>query len=249
MKYLFLFVSIVFFENAQSQVIDSIKSVNHKQLQFEWKQLIIPTFLIGYGVIGIESDLINNFDEDINEELEETIDDQFTIDDFSTFVPAASVYALNLFGVKGKNNFKDRTIILSTATLIMGASVLTLKSTTNVTRPDGSSDDSFPSGHTAVAFMGAEFLWQEYKEVSVWYGISGYAVAIGTGFFRMYNNRHWLTDVAAGAGIGILSTKIAYWLYPFLNSKLFKSEQSNSVNYLTPMIMNKQYGLSFIKQF
>ena len=38
----------------------------------------------------------------------------------------------------------------------------------------------------------------------------------------MYNNRHWLTDVAAGAGIGILSTKIAYWLYPFLNSKLFK---------------------------
>ena len=249
MKYLFLFVSIVFFENAQSQVIDSIKSVNHKQLQFEWKQLIIPTVLIGYGVIGIESDLINNFDEDINEELEETIDDQFTIDDFSTFVPAASVYALNLFGVKGKNNFKDRTIILSTATLIMGASVLTLKSTTNVTRPDGSSDDSFPSGHTAVAFMGAEFLWQEYKEVSVWYGISGYAVAIGTGFFRMYNNRHWLTDVAAGAGIGILSTKIAYWLYPFLNSKLFKSEQSNSVNYLTPMIMNKQYGLSFIKQF
>lgn len=249
MKYLFLFVSIVFFENAQSQVIDSIKSVNHKQLQFEWKQLIIPTVLIGYGVIGIESDLINNFDEDINEELEETIDDQFTIDDFSTFVPAASVYALNLFGVKGKNNFKDRTIILSTATLIMGASVLTLKSTTNVTRPDGSSDDSFPSGHTAVAFMGAEFLWQEYKEVSVWYGISGYAVAIGTGFFRMYNNRHWLTDVAAGAGIGILSTKIAYWMYPFLNSKLFKSEQSNSVNYLTPMIMNKQYGLSFIKQF
>lgn len=249
MKYLFLFVSIVFFENAQSQVIDSIKSVNHKQLQFEWKQLIIPTALIGYGVIGIESDLINNFDEDINEELEETIDDQFTIDDFSTFVPAASVYALNLFGVKGKNNFKDRTIILSTATLIMGTSVLTLKSTTNVTRPDGNSDDSFPSGHTAVAFMGAEFLWQEYKEVSVWYGISGYAVALGTGFFRMYNNRHWLTDVAAGAGIGILSTKIAYWMYPFLNSKLFKSEQSNSVNYLTPMIMNKQYGLSFIKQF
>jgi membrane-associated phospholipid phosphatase len=56
--------------------------------------------------------------------------------------------------------------------------------------------------------------WQEYKDVSIWYGISGYVVATGTGFFRMYNDRHWLTDVAAGAGIGILCTKTAYWLYP-----------------------------------
>ena len=126
MRFLFLFISIVYFVNAKGQVNDSIKSLNNKQLQFEWKQLIIPTVLIGYGVIGIESDLIRDFDEDINEELKETIDDQFTIDDFSTFVPAASVYALNLFGVKGKSNFKDRTIILSTATLVMGTSVLTL---------------------------------------------------------------------------------------------------------------------------
>ena len=50
-------------------------------------------------------------------------------------------------------------------------------------------------------------MWQEYKDVSVWYGISGYIVATGTGFFRIYNNKHWLTDVAAGAGIGILIDK------------------------------------------
>jgi membrane-associated phospholipid phosphatase len=50
-------------------------------------------------------------------------------------------------------------------------------------------------------------------------------VATGTGFFRMYNDRHWLTDVAAGAGIGILCTKTAYWLYP--KCKTFKKKKQN----------------------
>ncbi len=105
----------------------------------------------------------------------------------------------------------------------MGISVNSIKSTGNVIRPDGSSNNSFPSGHTAISFVGAEFLWQEYKDVSIWYGISGYLIASGTGFFRMYNNRHWLTDVSMGAGIGILSTKIAYWTLPYVDNKLFKS--------------------------
>jgi hypothetical protein len=38
-----------------------------------------------------------------------------------------------------------------------------------------------PFGHTANAFASAEFLWQEYKDVSIWYGISGYIIASGTG--------------------------------------------------------------------
>jgi membrane-associated phospholipid phosphatase len=59
----------------------------------------------------------------------------------------------------------------------------------------------------------------------VWYGISGY-VATGTGFFRMYNDRHWLTDVAAGAGIGILC-KTAYWLYPKMQNYFSKRNKTS----------------------
>ena len=114
-----------------------------------------------------------------------------------------------MVGIKGKHNFKERTIILGTSYLIMSASVLSLKSITKVERPDGSAFNSFPSGHTATAFASAELLWQEYKDISIWYGITGYLVAASTGAFRIYNDKHWLTDVVAGAGIGILSTKVA----------------------------------------
>jgi membrane-associated phospholipid phosphatase len=57
---------------------------------------------------------------------------------------------------------------MATAYIIMGSSVTILKNTSKVARPDGSDTKSFPSGHTATAFMGAEFLYQEYKDVSVW---------------------------------------------------------------------------------
>jgi membrane-associated phospholipid phosphatase len=98
--------------------------------------------------------------------------------------------------------------------------------------------------------MGAEFLYQEYKDKSIWYGIAGYAVATGTGLFRIYNNRHWLTDVAAGAGIGILSTKIAYWVQPYITKKLFKSSsETKSTSMIMPFYNGQQYGLGFAKVF
>lgn len=73
--------------------------------------------------------------------------------------------------------------------------------------------------------MGAEFLWQEYKDVSIWYGIAGYTIAAGTGIFRIYNNKHWVGDVAFGAGLGILSTKVAYWIYPYIEQKISKNNR------------------------
>lgn len=217
--------------------------------KFHFKQLIIPAALIGYGVIGIESDQIKLFNTQIRDEVAEDIDNKFTIDDISQYLPMASVYGLNAIGIKGKHNFKDRTIIMGTSYLLMSATVLSLKRITKIERPDGSDFHSFPSGHTATAFAGAEFLWQEYKDVSIWYGISGYLVATGTGLFRIYNNKHWLTDVAAGAGIGILSTKVAYWINPWIQKKIFKSEEKNTASSIAPFYNGKQLGIGFVRNF
>ncbi|AWG24926.1 phosphatase PAP2 family protein [Flavobacterium kingsejongi] len=218
--------------------------------KFTYKQLIVPAALIGYGVIGLESDQLKLFNSQIRDEVKEDIDKKITVDDFSQYAPFAAVYSLNAMGIQGKNNLKDRTIIMATSYVIMSSSVLALKSITHIERPDGSSNNSFPSGHTATAFAGAEFMWQEYKDKSIWYGISGYAVATGTGLFRMYNNRHWLTDVAAGAGIGILSTKIAYWVSPYLKDKLFGgSKEKNVSSMIAPFYNGNQLGCAVVVIF
>ncbi|WP_262493995.1 phosphatase PAP2 family protein [Maribacter ulvicola] len=74
-------------------------------------------------------------------------------------------------------------------------------------------------------------------------GLSGYAIATLTGYYRIVNNRHWLSDVIGGAGIGILSTKLAYWIHPFLKKKIFKRKE-NTNGMLMPFYDGKAYGLN-----
>lgn len=243
--------STLFFNGYAQKEKDSVRIDSIKPLRFTYKQLILPAALIGYGIIGIESDQLKLFNTQIRDEVTEDIDEKVTIDDFSQYAPTASVYALNAFGIQGKHNLRDRSVIMATSYLLMSSTVLGLKSITQVERPDGSSRNSFPSGHTATAFAGAEFMYQEYKDQSVWYGIAGYAVATGTGIFRMYNNRHWLTDVAAGAGIGILSTKIAYWVNPYVTRHLFggKGSERKTSSLFLPSYDGRNVGLSFMKTF
>ena len=112
--------------------------------------------------------------------------------------------------------------------LLDGAVVTPVKRFTNKLRPDGSNRLSFPSGHTSQAFVSAEFLRMEYKHISPWYGIAGYTVAALTGYLRMYNNKHWFSDIAAGAGVGILSVQAIYWVYPKLKKLFIKKKETCS---------------------
>ena len=79
-------------------------------------------------------------------------------------------------------------------------------------RPDCSAKNSFPSGHTFTAFVGAEIIRREYGKEHPWIAVAAYGVATVVGIMRVYNNRHWAGDVLAGAGLGILSTTLVYWV-------------------------------------
>ncbi len=240
----FVLIGIVFNINAQAVNNDTII----KKSKFDYKLLIIPSVLIGYGAIGINNKAIKRFDYKIKDALYGNGHSKFRIDDYIQYLPILSVYGLNALGIEGKHNFKDRTIVLGTACLIMATTITTTKKIAAIKRPDSPTKNSFPSGHTATAFMGAEFLYQEYKDQSIWCGISGYALATTTAFFRIYNNRHWFTDVVAGAGIGILSAKIAYWIQPFINKTLFGNKE-NITGVVTPFYNGKEYGLGVAMAF
>jgi len=198
-----------------------------KNLYAKWQSFSPPAALITYGLLAQGNNSLKKLDFSTQYEIIEDHPGFSTkIDNYLQCSPVFAVYFLNAVGVKGKNNFKDRTIVLALSTIIASGFVTSIKSISHVQRPDGSSYNSFPSGHTAAAFAGAEFLRMEYKEVSPWYGITGYVVAAATGALRVYNNRHWLSDVIAGAGFGILSTKLAYIIYHPLQKKLFKNKHA-----------------------
>lgn len=184
---------------------------------------LVPTSLIAYGILSRESDLLQAVDGNVNADLREDYPHFRTrIDDKLQYLPAVSAYALGFMGVKGKNTFSDKTALYFISNAIMGVSVYSLKIKTGKLRPDGSDNRAFPSGHTASAFVAAEFMTQEYKDVSPWYGIAAYTMATATGSLRMLNNKHWLSDVVMGAGVGIISTKLAYVVYPVIKRNLGK---------------------------
>ncbi|WP_322545197.1 phosphatase PAP2 family protein [Elizabethkingia miricola] len=144
-------------------------------------------------------------------------------DDYLQYAPAATVYGLKLAGVKGRNNVGRATLSYAMSLAIMGIIVNSVKYTAKVERPDGSSNNSFPSGHTSMAFTNATFLHKEYGVINPAYSIGGYAASTFTGIGRILNNRHWISDVLAGAGIGILSTQLGY----FFIDKIYKNKGDN----------------------
>ena len=133
-------------------------------------------------------------------------------DDYLQYLPGAVMIGLKAGGVEGRSSWGRMLTSDAASVIIMASVVNTMKSTTKVMRPDGSNRHSFPSGHTATAFMTATMLSKEYGGLSPWYSIAAYSCATTTGITRMLNNKHWLSDVMVGAGIGIISTEIGYWI-------------------------------------
>lgn len=68
-----------------------------------------------------------------------------------------------------------------------------------------SGSPSFPSGHTAAAFALATSLGDATGRT--WARIGLYALATGTAWARITEQAHWLSDVVAGAAVGIASAK------------------------------------------
>ncbi|AZA83734.1 PAP2 family protein [Chryseobacterium lactis] len=210
------------------------------------RQFIIPGVLITYGVLATETKWFKKINFDTrNEIMEDHPTFGTSIDNYTQFLPGAAVFALQAFGIKGQSSVKKELIVYAMSIGISTAIVIPTKKLTHQERPDGSNNQSFPSGHTALAFASAEFLRREYWNVSPWIGVAGYVVATGTGILRMYNNKHWLGDVAAGAGVGILSTTLSYWLY----DKIHIGKNKNNQVHLFPGYSDKQFSIGLIKQF
>jgi hypothetical protein len=139
------------------------------------------------------------------------------IDNYTQYVPLALAIGLKLGGVESRSDWPRFWASSAASAAIMAGLVNGIKYTASEMRPDGSTRNSWPSGHTATAFLAATILHKEYGLTrSPWYSVGAYTIATATGVMRVLNNRHWISDVLSGAGIGILSVELGYGLMDLL---------------------------------
>lgn len=190
-------------------------------------------FSAGNAVPSAAKEFRNNIDTDLytlRNDLLPGFDYEF--DDILQYAPAAVMVGMKAFGYDSRTKWGGMLVSEAFSVGIMAGTVNAIKYSVRRLRPDGSRYNSFPSGHTATAFMTATMLHKEYGWRSPWFSIGAYTVATVTGVSRILNNRHWMSDVVAGAAIGIGSVHLGY----FITDKIFKDKHIYD-GYEKPVLM------------
>lgn len=204
-----------------------IKSQNQQDFSFENRDSNIPLkseYNFDIPIILMATGIgVTFFDNNLHNIKELNYPSfQHSYDDYTQYLPAALMLSLKTFGVKSRSTWGQMLVSDALGIAITTISVNALKYSISRSRPNNSANNSFPSGHTATAFMTATMLHKEYGDSSPWYSIGAYTCASITGITRILNNKHWMGDVLVGAGIGILSVELGY----LIGDIIFKKPRS-----------------------
>lgn len=205
----------------------SADTTHPSRRRFQAGKLATPLIFIGAGLLT-NGNSAESVKKEIAEERNEYLRKFRThADDYLQFSPIAIAYGLDAMGYRSKTDLLNRTAILIKGELMMSGSVFLLKNVTHQLRPDNSGYTSFPSGHTAQAFAAATFLSEEYKDRFKWMPYAAYGIAGTVGLMRLANNKHYISDVLFGAGLGYLSMKASYWTHRYRPGRHFNKPVPN----------------------
>lgn len=236
-KLLLLMLVVSFSITAQQTVLTDTLPKSKKNL---FKKFYVPAGLVVLGTTGSITDW------GINKSIRNKRNKQYpgfhhNADNYLQYGSIPVVYAMDAMGLRAKHNWKEQTVFLLTAEVLMNGMVQSIKRVSNKTRPDSSADNSFPSGHTAQAFLAASFFNKEFGGRYPWLSAGMYTVATTVGVFRILNNRHWLSDIIAGAGFGILSVELAYLL-----ERKIKKLVAGNIPYVIPSYQNGSFACTAV---
>lgn len=186
--------------------------------------VIIPASMILYGCLKPAVGGIRQLDDDIMANIKTNHPGFHTkADDYLMWAPTASIYLMDALHIKTKHSFAEHVILDAGSVAIAGGVGFVMRKISHGIDDYNTQGTKFPSGHTTNAFRGAEIFHQELKESHPVLSYSGYLVAATVGVLRIYNKSHLLTEVLAGAGLGMLSSKLTYWVFDKVKYKKKKN--------------------------
>jgi hypothetical protein len=237
-----LFSLIIIFGSRSFAQNDSLNLKKEVKKSF-FSATILPATLILTGSLMSTSQFEKTLQKDIRNKVGNSYHNG--MDDYIQYTPFLEVYIGDALGLNAKNHWFDQTKNMVIGGITTGIIIHSLKRIVGKERPDGSSNHSFPSGHTAASFTGATILFQEFRETNLLFASSGFLFSTTTGGLRIVNNRHYLSDVLAGAGIGILVANLVYYIEPLKNFNPF-NKKKNNISFI-PIIDNEE--VTFVATF
>ncbi|MBT0664370.1 phosphatase PAP2 family protein [Geobacter pelophilus] len=206
--------------SASLRLVDEAKELVRSPLSMENKGLLATMFVAGAVAVTTQ------YDEDIRDKvatrkgrnLDRATDAGSLLGDpFIHLGFAAAVYGGGLLGDSPK--YKELGEMFGEAAILADASTLLLKQAIGRGRPGVSRDsgsyrlfqfgtdyDSLPSMHTASSFAMASVMASASKSPLT--ALASYAAATFVGFSRIYQDKHWASDVLLGAAIGELCGRV-----------------------------------------
>lgn len=235
--------------NVEQQDIGWWQSNQTHSTRFRPAQLIAPAAFISIGALGVgENAPLRGVSVAVNNQFREwSGGGKMHFDDYLQYLPVGFYLTLDFMGMDAKHTFGERVAVAAVTYLSVTALSQSVKYAVREPRPDTGTRNSFPSGHTTTAFAGAELVRSEYGWGA---GLVAYAMATTVGVMRIYNGRHWMNDVVAGVGFGILSARIGYWMLP-LSRHIFKMPRSGQALVAAPIYETntRALGISCAVQF
>lgn len=207
--------------------------------RFRLREQLVPLGLISGG-LAIEAAGVKKSMQDWFPRTETRADD------YLRYVPVVMLYGSDILGSRHRSNAFNQTKFLLISVAATGLITQAIKKLTSITRPNGG-NLSFPSGHTSEAFAIATVLYNESKDYDPLLAYSGYLFSAATGVLRITNNRHWVSDVLAGAGLGMLVTNLVYFFEPLNNWDPLKLDGKAQITPLIDVSSDTYYVSVIIK--
>lgn len=163
----------------------------------------VTPLLIGFAAAGTSSVFDRQASAELMGQAHGLSAAASTAGGFTVMAPAAmGLFAAGRFS--HSTQFRAFSYDATQALIVNGVYTNIFKKVVHRERPDGSDALSFPSGHTSSAFALATVAEKHYG----WkVGVPSYLAASAIGFSRISNNRHYLSDVLAGATLGVITAR------------------------------------------